>query len=134
MTLTIIDKHASCSPAWPCSPVSMTMALPAYAMAVYRWLNPTVEVTVEGVWGSVASHQMMFAAAGLPYPNVAIRQAHVSDGDPETAWAEACLDTMCLAPVSDPAQLRSVVMDYLRGSTTESPDDLPIVTLITPPA
>ena len=106
----------------------------AYAMAVYRWLNPTVEVTVEGVWGSVASHQMMFAAAGLPYPNVAIRQAHVSDGDPETAWAEACLDTMCLAPVSDPAQLRSVVMDYLRGSTTESPDDLPIVTLITPPA
>lgn len=106
----------------------------AYAMAVYRWLNPTVEVTVEGVWGSEASLRMMFAAAELPYPNVAIRQAHIIDGDLETAWAEACLDTMCLAPVSDPAQLRSVVMDYLRGPVTEGPDDLPIVTLITPPA
>ena len=106
----------------------------AYAMAVYRWLNPTVEVTVEGVWGSEASLRMMFAAAELPYPNVAIRHAHVADGDHETAWAEACLDTMCLAPVSDPTQLRSVVMDYLRGPATDSPDDLPIVTLITPPA
>ncbi len=110
----------------------------AYAMSIYRWLHPAVEVTVEGVWGSDATRRMMFSAASLPYPNVAIRQVHVADGDPEMAWAEACLDTMCLAPVKDPAQLRPVVMDYLGASAPDAPDDLPlddlpIVTLLSPP-
>ena len=107
-------------------------ATAAYAMAVYRWLNPAVEITVGGVWGSDAVRQMMFAAAALPYPNVVIRQAQIVSDNSDTAWAEACLDTMCLAPVTDPAQLRPVVMDYLDGQQVSAPDGLPVMTVLTP--
>ena len=115
-------------------------AAAAYAMAIYRWLNPAIEVTVGGMWGTDAVGRMMFAAAALPYPNVVILQAQLAEAaqlaedDTGKAWAEACLDTMCLAPVTDPAQLRPVVMEYLRGQIANDLDDLPVVTLLSPPA
>ena len=114
-------------------------AAAAYAMAVYRWLHPAIEVTIGGIAGSVTSGQMILAAAALPYPNLVIKPTQLADsadrtsGAGEAAWAEACLDTMCLAPVSDPAQLRDMVMGQLRGQDMDDPDDLPIVTLISPP-
>ena len=119
-------------------------AAAAYAMAIYRWLNPAIEVTVGGMWGTDAVGRMMFAAAALPYPNVVISRAQLAEAaqlaedDLGKAWAEACLDTMCLAPVTDPAQLRPVVMEYLRGQIANDLandiDDLPVVTLLSPPA
>ena len=106
----------------------------AYAMAVYRWLHPAIEVTIGGPKASDAVRSMTMAAAALPYPNVVIKPSLSSDANSEMAWAEACLDTMCLAPVSDPTKLRDVVMAQLGGQHVGNLDDLPVVTLLSPPA
>ena len=83
-----------------------------YAIAVDRYLNPVVEVTVEGRPGSPDAAAMLAAAMSLDNPNLLIKlvaTAADSAVDAAPAQAHICLDTVCYPPVSDPAQLAAAV-------------------------
>ncbi len=89
-----------------------------YAMAVDRYLNPVVEVTVEGKPGGDGADAMLAAAMSLDSPNLLIKLATAAnDGAP--AQAHVCLDTVCYPPVSDPSALADAVAGG--GVVTESP-------------
>ncbi len=89
-----------------------------YAMAVDRYLNPVVEVTVEGRPGGDGADAMLAAAMSLDSPNLLIKLATAAnDGAP--AQAHVCLDTVCYPPVSDPSALADAVAGG--GVVTESP-------------
>ena len=85
-----------------------------YAIAVDRYLNPVVEVTVEGRPGAPDAAAMLAAAMALDRPHLIIKLV-ASDTDtaagatPFPAQAHICLDTVCYPPVSDPAQLAAAV-------------------------
>ncbi len=89
-----------------------------YAIAVDRYLNPVVEVTVEGRPGSADAAVMLAAAMTLDSPNLLIKLATV-ENDAAPAQAHVCLDTVCYPPVSDPAALADAVAGG--GMVTESP-------------
>ena len=81
-----------------------------YAIAVDRYLNPVVEVTVEGRPGTPDAAAMLAAAMALDNPNLLIKLVAVSDSDTTgPAQAHICLDTVCYPPVSDPAALAAAV-------------------------
>ena len=85
-----------------------------YAIAVDRYLNPVVEVTVEGRPGAPDAAAMLAAAMALDSPNLIIKLvASGADADagatPFPARAHICLDTVCYPPVWDPAQLAAAV-------------------------
>ena len=79
-----------------------------YAIAVDRYLNPVVEVTVEGRPGSPDAAAMLAAAMTLDAPNLLVRLA-IAENDGAPAQAHVCLDTVCYPPVSDPAELADAV-------------------------
>ena len=89
-----------------------------YAVAVDRYLNPVVEVTVEGQPGTPDADAMLVAAMQLDSPNLLIKLATVENGD-APAQAHICLDTVCYPPVSDPSALADAVAGG--GMATESP-------------
>ena len=89
-----------------------------YAVAVDRYLNPVVEVTVEGLPGSPDGDAMLAAAMELDAPNLFIKLATVENGA-APAQAHVCLDTVCYPPVSDPSALADVIANG--GAVTESP-------------
>ena len=78
-----------------------------YAIAVDRFLNPVVEVTVEGRPGRPDAAAMLAAAMTLSAPNLLVRPVTVGDGG-GPAQALVCLDTICYPAVSDPAALAAV--------------------------
>ncbi len=84
-----------------------------YAIAVERYLNPVVEVTVEGCPGAADADAMLAAAMSLDSPNLLVKLVAVAgDDDGENgppAQAHICLDTVCYPPVSDPAALAAAV-------------------------
>ena len=84
-----------------------------YAIAVERYLNPVVEVTVEGRPGAAVADAMLAAAMSLDSPNLLVKLVAVAgDDDGENgplAQAQICLDTVCYPPVSDPAALAAAV-------------------------
>ena len=89
-----------------------------YAIAVDRYLNPVVEVTVEGSPGASDAQAMLAAAMALDSPNLLIKLATVeNNGAP--AQAHVCLDTICYPPVSDPSALADAVAGG--GAVVESP-------------
>ena len=89
-----------------------------YAAAVDRYLNPVVEVTVEGQPGAPDADAMLAAATTLDSPNLLIKLSTVENaGIP--AQAHVCLDTVCYPPVSDPSALADAVAGG--GMVTESP-------------
>ena len=87
-----------------------------YAIAVDRFLNPVVEVTLEGQPGAPDAAAMLAAAMTLDSPNLLLKLAlptletrHPGAGRPTPARAHICLDTVCYPPVSDPAALAAAV-------------------------
>ena len=89
-----------------------------YAIAVDRYLNPIVEVTVEGRPGTPDADAMLAAAMTLDSPNLLIKLATVENGA-APAQAHVCLDTVCYPPVSDPSALADAVTGG--GMVPESP-------------
>ena len=89
-----------------------------YAVAADRYLNPVVEVTVEGRPGASDADAMLAAAMTLETPNLLIKLATVENGA-ALAQAHVCLDTVCYPPVSDPSALADAVAGG--GMVTESP-------------
>ncbi len=79
-----------------------------YAIAVDRYLNPVVEVTVEGTPGNPDAADMLAAAMTLNSPNLLIKLAATENGA-GPSQAHVCLDTVCYPPVSDPAALAEAV-------------------------
>ena len=106
----------------------------AWGLALYSWLHPAIEVTLSGRCPSLEMARMTLAAAALPYPNLVIKPGLLQSEVDGPAMAEICLDTLCLAPISDPAQLRQAVMEQLGGRQPDTLDDLPVITLLSPPA
>ena len=89
-----------------------------YAVAVDQYLNPVVEVTVEGRPGRADTDAMLAAALSLSDPHLLIKLAEASHGD-TPAQAHVCLDTVCYPPVTDPAELAVAVQEG--GTIAESP-------------
>ena len=101
-------------------------AAAGYALAVHRFLHPPVEVTVVGEAGSPGVKAFLTAAATIPHPNTAIN--FIAAGDQERlaaagywpgddAQAYVCMDTVCLAPISDPQALHQTVEEFLNSRT-----------------
>ena len=89
-----------------------------YAVAVDRYLQPVVEVTVEGWPGAASTNAMLTAAMKLNDPNLIIKLAPSTVED-AVAQAHVCLDTVCYPPVTDPAKLAIAIAEG--GTVTESP-------------
>ena len=101
-------------------------AAAGYALAVQRFLYQPIEVTVVGQPGSSETRAMLCAAATVPYQHVVVQFASAGDqerlselgyfaGDETQAYV--CLETLCLAPVTDPADLHSTISEFLQSRT-----------------
>ena len=89
-----------------------------YAIAVDRYLNPVVEVTIEGRPGSPDADAMLTAAMALNNPSLLIKLV-TNERTDVPAQAHVCLDTVCYPPVSDPAALADAIANG--GGATDSP-------------
>ena len=89
-----------------------------YAISVDRYLNPVVEVTVEGRPGAPDAAAMLAAAMELDSPNLLIKLTTAENGH-APAQAHVCLDTVCYPPVTNPSALADAVAGG--GVATESP-------------
>ena len=67
-----------------------------------------VEVTVEGRLEDAGCQELIAAAARLPQPNLDIKTVMAAEGD-TVARSHVCLDTVCLPPVDDTAELAEAV-------------------------
>ena len=76
-----------------------------FGLTVDLFCNPMVEVTVEGNPEDPACRELLDAALRLHSPNLEIKTVTATSG----ALAHACLDTLCLPPVSTPAALAESV-------------------------
>ena len=76
-----------------------------FGLTVDLFCNPMVEVTVEGNPEDPACRELLDAALRLHSPNLEIKTVMANSG----ALAHACLDTLCLPPVSTPAALAESV-------------------------
>ena len=101
-------------------------AAAGYALAVHRSLYSPVEVSVVGIPGRADSKGLLTAAATIPYPHVAVK--YIDAGDQEAldaagywpadeANAYVCLNTVCLAPVSDTRALHGIVAEFMDAGT-----------------
>ena len=97
-------------------------AASAYAMAVDRFLNPSVEVIVVGERGDPRTKALLTAGATLPYPNVVLKHLDADDidqladlgyGPSAQPVVYVCMDTLCLAPIDDPDNLHRTVTQFL---------------------
>ena len=97
-------------------------AAAGYALAVDRFLNPPVEVSVVGVAAQPETRSMLRSAATIPYPHTEVRFIDAGDAErmSETGYwagdqpqAYVCLNTVCLAPISDPDALHATVKDFV---------------------
>jgi uncharacterized protein YyaL (SSP411 family) len=88
-----------------------------YAVAVDQFLHRPVEVTLEGHPGNADTGAMLQAMLNVPYPHLIIRPA--SAGVDSPARAHICVDTLCLPPVSNPAELGQAVQEAV--SPRQSP-------------
>lgn len=101
-------------------------AAAGYALAVQRFLYQPIEVTVVGQPGSMETRAMLKAAATVPYQHVAVQLVSAGDQERlselgyfggEETQAYVCLETLCLAPVTDPADLHRTVAEFLQSSS-----------------
>jgi uncharacterized protein YyaL (SSP411 family) len=88
-----------------------------YAVAVDQFLNRPVEITVEGHPENPSTQDMLRAGTRVAYPHLVIRL--VSSDVESRVQAHICLDTVCLPPISDPAELAQAVQEAV--SPRESP-------------
>ncbi len=87
-----------------------------YGLAVHLLLNSPVEITVEGSPGEPTTQDMMRAASRITSPNLAVVPMRSQDAK-SPARAHVCLNTVCLAPLEDPAQLASAVSGMLESQS-----------------
>ena len=80
------------------------------------WLNPPLEITIEGAPGDASTVEMLKAAAALPYPHLEIKPLLAQSFEPP-AKAYVCLDAVCLPPVSQPDELAETVNSIASGQT-----------------
>ena len=99
-------------------------AAASYALAVHRFLYSPVEVSVVGVAGSAQTKALLKSATTIPYPHTAVQFMDVGDEErlaeagywpTDEAQAYVCLDTVCLAPISDPQALHRTVLEFLES-------------------
>jgi uncharacterized protein YyaL (SSP411 family) len=97
-----------------------------YALAVDRFLHSPVEVSVVGKPGGADTKAILTAAATIPYPHTTIKFMDVHDAErlaeagywpSEEAQAYVCLETVCLAPISEPGALHQAVEEFLESSS-----------------
>ena len=90
-----------------------------------------VEVTVVGVASSPDTEEMLRAAETIPYHHVvtslmdAEDEEHLAESGywyAGRAQAYVCIDTVCLAPVDDPAALHPTVSGFLETRSGEGQD------------
>ena len=85
-----------------------------FATAVNLFLNPPVEITIEGLPGEATTQALIEAASRLDQPNLIIKASAV--GQPgDLAQAHICLDTVCFPPVSEPRALADSLAEALAG-------------------
>ena len=89
-----------------------------YGLAVDIWLNPPVEITIEGPPEDPSTMAMIRAATRVPYPNLEIKPT-LAQSLAAPAMAHVCLKTVCLPPVTDPDKLAISVAEM--GSPQDSP-------------
>ena len=89
-----------------------------YGIAVHRFKNDPVEVSIEGLPEDPGTRAMLKAAYSLPSANLVVKPVMVEDLQ-APAQAHVCLDTLCLPPVTDPDLLRDTVSGI--SSTDSSP-------------
>ena len=80
----------------------------SYGIAVHRFKNDTVEVSIEGLPEDPGTRAMLKAAYSLSSANLVVKPVLVDDLQ-GPAQAHVCLDTLCLPPVTDPDLLRDTV-------------------------
>ena len=104
-------------------------AAAGYALAVQRFLYSPVEVTVVGAPGGADTRAMIMAAANIPYPNTTIKYVDSKDDERlaeagywagSEAQAYVCLETLCLAPVSEPETLHQTVLEFLEAGAEDT--------------
>ncbi len=84
----------------------------SYGLAVDLWLNPPVEITIEGPPEGADTLAMLKAAWRLSYPHLDIKPVLSANLEPP-ALAHICLDNVCLPPVTDPDELAGVFADMV---------------------
>ena len=99
-----------------------------YALAVRRFLSTPVDVKVVGEPGGSATRALLRAAATIPYPHTTLGFIDATDEaqldaagywPSEVAQAYVCLETLCLAPISDPQALHQAVVELLKSPFQE---------------
>ncbi len=97
-------------------------AAAGYALAVDAFLNPPVEVSVVGPSDRPETRRLLTAAATIPYAHTEVRFIEAGDVDRlaeagypvgDDPLAYVCLNTVCLAPISDPDALHTAVTGFL---------------------
>jgi uncharacterized protein YyaL (SSP411 family) len=89
-----------------------------FGLAVHLWSNTLVEVTIEGPPGDASTLLMLQAATKLTNPHLQIKPVLAASLEPP-ARAHICLDTVCLPPVNDPAELEETLNRMM--STQDTP-------------
>jgi hypothetical protein len=83
----------------------------SYGLTVDLLLNQPVEIAIEGHLESADTQDLLRAAAQVPYANLVIK---LIDAPVENqALAHVCLNTVCLPPVGDPAELALTVAEAM---------------------
>ena len=97
-------------------------AAAGYALALDAFLNPPVEVSVVGPSDRPETRRLLRAAATIPYPHTEVRFIEAEDEDRlaeagygagDVPQAYVCLNTVCLAPISDPDALHAAVKGFV---------------------
>ena len=84
----------------------------SYAVAVDLFLNPSIEIALEGSPEKADTRSMVVAASRVPYPHTVLKPLPPS-GRESPARAHLCMETVCLPPVTDAAQLGEAVAEML---------------------
>ncbi|MFQ6026068.1 MAG: thioredoxin domain-containing protein [Dehalococcoidia bacterium] len=88
-----------------------------YGLAVDLFLKEPVEITVEGAAQEDSTQEMNRAAVRVPYPHLLVRALSGNESD-GIAQAHVCVNTLCLPPVSEPAELESSVAEAVNTQAT----------------
>ena len=103
-------------------------AAAGYALAVRRFLSPPVDVKVVGEPGGAGTKALLRAAATIPYPHTTLEFIDSTNKElleaagywpSEVTQAYVCLETLCLAPISDPQALHHAVVELLKSPFQE---------------
>lgn len=108
-------------------------AAAGYALATRSFLHAPIEVTIVGKPETAQTKSLLTSASTIPYPHMELRFLDSADTErlqqagywaTDEAQAYVCLNTVCLAPMSDPNTLHQAVLDLIAPDTQEIGDVL----------